>query len=149
MFHIKTIPEFEKTNNFEFENNNVEEPPEKAKCKVAKKIKKPRILWCDKFTLKKVSLPQKIEDNTKIKKKYKIQLSYNENGGKEHSKTIRFGDIRTPDYVDDRDEVKRNRVLAKLGNTHNVLHPNFWRLHLLNQGDDIKGNWNTLITNLK
>lgn len=150
MFHIKTVPEFDVSNNVE-STNPKNTPPNEIKKDVEitkKKVKKNKVLWNEKFLLKKVSLPEKIPESAKIKKKYKIQLTYNENG-KNHNKTIRFGDIRVPDYIEDKDETKRNKIMSKLGNTHNVLHPNFWRLHLLNQNGDIKSNWTNLISNIK
>lgn len=113
-----------------------------------KKIKKNKIFWGNDCVLKKISLPEKLNPNEKIKRKYKVQITYNQNG-KDHAKTIRFGDIRKSDYIEDKDENKKNKLLSKLGNTHNVLHPNFWRLHLLNHGADVKENWNNLISNLK
>ncbi len=150
MFHIKTVPEFDVSNKVETTNpkNIPNEIKKDAEIAVKKKVKKNKVLWNEKFLLKKVSLPEKIPESAKIKKKYKIQLTYNENG-KNHNKTIRFGDIRVPDYIEDKDETKRNKIMSKLGNTHNVLHPNFWRLHLLNQNGDIKSNWTNLISNIK
>lgn len=150
MFHIKTVPEFDVSNKVETTNpkNIPNEIKKDAEIAAKKKVKKNKVLWNEKFLLKKVSLPEKIPESAKIKKKYKIQLTYNENG-KNHNKTIRFGDIRVPDYIEDKDETKRNKIMSKLGNTHNVLHPNFWRLHLLNQNGDIKSNWTNLISNIK
>ncbi len=145
MFHIKTSPDFINSKN-DIQKEEIKE--EKKEIEIKKKIKKNRPLWNDKFMLKKVSIPEKIPESAKIKKKYKVQITYNEDG-KNHNKTIRFGDIRVPDYIEDKDETKRNRIMSKLGNTHNVLHPNFWRLHLLNQNGDIKTNWTNLISNIK
>ena len=121
---------------------------ERGETNEIKKIKKNKLFWGNDCVLKKISLPEKLNPNDKIKRKYKVQITYNQNG-KDHAKTIRFGDTRKSDFIEDKDELKKNKLFSKLGNTHNVLHPNFWRLHLLNNGTDVKENWNNLISNLK
>lgn len=172
MFNIKTSEDFEigKKNNDIFNLNqttgngiqNLEGEKEKRNyfgrggnsnkntnnLETTKRIKKNKVFWNNDCVLKKISLPEKLNPNDKIKRKYKIQITYGQDG-KDHTKTIRFGDIRKSDFIEDKDENKKNKLLSKLGNTHNVLHPNFWRLHLLNQGNDVKANWNNLISNLK
>lgn len=111
--------------------------------------KKTHLEWNSNFEIKKLSLPTKLTPSEKIKKKYKIQLTYGKDG-KEHNKTIRFGDIRKSDYIDDQDINNKRKRISKLVNTHNPLHPNFWKLHLLNgEKSDIKENWNNLVSKLK
>ena len=87
MFSIKTNPTFEENSikikkEIKGENltdNNKENLEEKKKCFK----RKPKESWNDNYVLKKISLPQKLEEGKKIKKKYKIQLTY-EKDGKNH-----------------------------------------------------------------
>ena len=134
----------------DFNNNEISESKNKKDGvpKITKKIKKEKNIWNDEtFSLKKIGTPETI-NNEKFKKKYKIHLTF-EKDGKTHNKTIRFGDIRKNDYIDDKDLSKRNKLIGKLGNTHNLLHPNFWRMHLLNGTDsDVKNNWKSLVTKM-
>lgn len=136
----ETTPPNEKNNNKPIETNNQIQP-------IEKKIKKPKEIWKENYVIKNISYPEAIEENQRMKKKYKIKLSF-EKDGKNHTKTIRFGKKNKYDYLDDLDEKKRDKLVGKLGNTHNPLHPNFWRYHLLNTGDDLKKNYLNLINKL-
>lgn len=96
-----------------------------------KKIKKPKPVWDNSFKLTAVQYPEELLNEKYKKKKYKINIAYKA-GDKLHKKTIRFGKRDDPDFVDGGDVSKKNRLSSKLGNTHNMFHGNFWRLHLLN-----------------
>ena len=112
-----------------------------------KRIKK-KLLWNSAYTIKNVSCPVAL-DSKSIKKRYKLNLEYADNNNKLRKKTIRFGKNGVQEFIDDQNDEKKNRLLSKLGNTHNPLHANFWRFHLLN-GDstDLKKNWMEIINKI-
>lgn len=112
------------------------------------KIKKPKPQWDPRYNLIEVQYPKEIS-NEKFKKRYKIGLTYKNNENKIKSKTIRFGRKDVKEYVDDSDPSKKNKICGKLGNTHNLFHGNFWRLHLLNgPSNSMKENYMNLINKI-
>lgn len=115
-----------------------------------KKIKKLRLkpIWDSKNELIDVQYPQEIH-NEKFKKRFKLNITYRDQNKKLHKKTIRFGNKTQKEFIDDGDNVKKNRISGKLGNTHNLFHANFWRLHLLN-GDNknLKDNYLNIISKI-
>lgn len=114
----------------------------------SKKIKKPKPIWNNKYKLIDVQFPQPIE-NPKFKKKYKLNITFKNDEDKIRKKTIRFGKKDDPDFVDGADIVKKSRLSSKLGNTHNMFHGNFWRLHLLNgESKNLKENYLNLISKI-
>lgn len=115
---------------------------------ISKKIKKPKPIWNNKYKLIDVQYPQPI-DNPKFKKKYKLNITFKNEDDKIRKKTIRFGKKEDIDFVDNGDVARKNRISSKLGNTHNMFHGNFWRLHLLN-GDskNLKENYLNLISKI-
>jgi len=118
-----------------------------ANAKLEKK-KKPKATWDSKFELLDVQYPKEIS-NAKFKKRYKLNLLYKDADQRQHRKTIRFGQKDVKEFVDDGDNTKKNRVAGKLGNTHNMLHGNFWRLHLLNgDGKNLKENYLSLLSKI-
>jgi hypothetical protein len=127
-------------------NNLQQQEIEKSSKKIKKKIEKP--LWNDSFKILNISYPEMITPNEKLKRKYKIKLSYSDEKGEKHNKTIRFGKHGKEDYLDNKNEENKKKVTAKLSNTHNLFHPNYWRLNILNSGDDLKKNWINLINKL-
>lgn len=127
-------------------NNLQQQEIEKTSKKIKKKIEKP--LWNDSFKILNISYPEMITPNEKLKRKYKIKLSYSDEKGEKHNKTIRFGKHGKEDYLDNKNEENKKKVTAKLSNTHNLFHPNYWRLNILNSGDDLKKNWINLINKL-
>lgn len=144
---------FEKKNFFKPVKNNldqqkIENPSEEKKEKATKKIKKDKIVWNDSFKITNVTYPENITPNEKLKRKYKIKLTYLDKNGEKHSKTIRFGKHGKEDYLDNKNEDSKKKITAKLSNTHNIFHPNYWRLNILNTGDDLKKNWINLINKL-
>jgi hypothetical protein len=121
----------------------IEKPSEK---KIKKKCEKP--IWNDSYRLINISFPEILTPNEKLKRKYKIKLVYSDNKGNRHNKTIRFGKHGKEDYLDNKNEENKKKITAKLSNTHNLFHPNYWRLNILNSGDDLKKNWINLINKL-
>lgn len=112
-----------------------------------KRIKKPKPVWDSKYKLIDVQYPQEI-NNPKFKKKYKLNITYKDDD-KIHKKTVRFGKKDDLDYVEGGDLTKKNRIASKLGNTHNMFHGNFWRLHLLNgENKSLKENYVNLISKI-
>ncbi len=98
---------------------------------LTKRIKKDKPVWDAKYTLIDVQFPIAIEKEG-LKKKYKLNITFKDKENKIRKKTIRFGKKSVNDYIDDFDENKKKKIINKLGNTHNLFHPNFWRFHLLN-----------------
>jgi len=114
----------------------------------SKKIKKVKKNWDNSLKLLSVDFPKPIEGG-KIKKRYKVNLTYKSSDGKIRKKTIRFGKVGTDEYVDNGDALKKQKISGKLGNTHNIFHTNFWRLHLLNgDSQNIGENYQNLISNI-
>jgi hypothetical protein len=115
---------------------------------LSKKIKKTKKFWDNKYELINVQFPLEIQGD-KFKKRYKLNLSYKDHTGKLHKKTIRFGNKMIKEFIDDGDDNKKKKISGKLGNTHNIFHGNFWRLHLLN-GDsrNLKENYLNLVSKL-
>lgn len=114
----------------------------------SKKIKKMKKNWDTSLKLLSVDFPKPIESG-KIKKRYKVNLTYQSADGKIRKKTVRFGKIGTDEYVDSGDVAKKQKISGKLGNTHNIFHTNFWRLHLLNgDSQNIQENYQNLISNI-
>lgn len=121
--------------------------PKTPQVSQTKRIKKPKPIWDNKYKLVDVQFPQEI-NNPKFKKKYKLNITYKDDD-KLHKKTIRFGKKDDVDYVEGGDVNKKNRVSSKLGNTHNMFHGNFWRLHLLNgEAKSLKENYLNLISKI-
>jgi len=85
-----------------------------------------------KAKLLSLGFPQKVETNDHSKKKYLIQIKYQDNQDKIRIKNVRFGKDNVEDYIDHRDDSKRLRCINKMKNDDNFLHPNFYRLYLLN-----------------
>lgn len=137
-----------KKKNFPPVKNNLEQQEiEGMKVKkIKKKNEKP--VWNDTYKLINISYPEFLTPNEKLKRKYKIKLIYSDNNGNKHNKTIRFGKHGKEDYLDNKNEENKKKITAKLSNTHNLFHPNFWRLNILNGGDDLKKNWINLINKL-
>jgi hypothetical protein len=114
----------------------------------SQKIKKPKPQWDTRYNLIEVQYPKEIT-NDKFKKRYKVGLTYKNNENKIKSKTIRFGRKDVKEFVDDSDPTKKNKICGKLGNTHNLFHGNFWRLHLLNgPSNSMKENYMNLINKI-
>lgn len=116
---------------------------------IVKKKKRECLIWNDQYTIKNISFPEEIKATEKLKKKYKIHLQYVDEKGIKHNKTIRFGKHGKDDYLDHKNIDQKNKLTAKLCNTHNIFHPNYWRLNLLNSGEDLKSNWMLLINKIK
>jgi hypothetical protein len=114
----------------------------------SKKIKKSKMSWDNKYELVNVQYPNEIHGD-KFKKRFKLNLTFKDASNKIHKKTIRFGNKLTKEYIDDGDENRKKKISGKLGNTHNIFHANFWRLHLLN-GDtkSLKENYMNLISKI-
>lgn len=127
-------------------NNLTQQEIEKPEKKIKKKCEKP--IWNDSYRLINISFPEILTPNEKLKRKYKIKLVYSDNKGNRHNKTIRFGKHGKEDYLDNKNEENKKKITAKLSNTHNLFHPNYWRLNILNSGDDLKKNWINLINKL-
>lgn len=116
--------------------------------KTKKKIKKEKPVWDNKFTLIHVQFPIPIEKEG-LKRKYKLNITYKDKEDKIRKKTIRFGKKNVHDFVDDHDEMKKRKIINKLGNTHNLFHQNFWRFHLLNgDGKTLKENYVDLLSKI-
>jgi len=116
--------------------------------KPTKKIKKIKPIWDSKHTLIDVQYPSEL-NKEKLKKKYKLHITYKDPENKIRKKTIRFGKKNSSDFIEDGDIVKRNKIMAKLGNTNNLFHQNFWRFHLLNgESKSLKENYINLISNI-
>lgn len=114
----------------------------------SQKIKKPKPQWDTRYNLIEVQYPKEIT-NDKFKKRYKVGLTYKNNENKIKSKTIRFGRKDVKEFVDDSDPNKKAKICGKLGNTHNLFHGNFWRLHLLNgPSNSMKENYMNLINKI-
>jgi hypothetical protein len=112
-----------------------------------KKIKKPKPVWDSRYKVIDVQYPQELGEG-RFKKKYKLNLTYKLDD-KIHKKTIRFGKKDDQDFIDSGDITKKNRVANKLGNTHNMFHGNFWRLHLLNgETKSLRENYLNLISHI-
>lgn len=149
-FKTKTFPPVK--NNLEHqiiasttkENNKISENSKN----IVKKKKRECLLWNDQYTIKNISYPEEIKPTEKLKKKYKIHLQYTDQNGAKHNKTIRFGKQGKDDYLDHKNIEQKNKLTAKLCNTHNVFHPNYWRLNLLNSGEDLKSNWMSLLNKI-
>lgn len=138
---IQTSDEKKDNNSIKMSNNSKEI--------VKSKKKKECLLWNDGYTIKNISYPEEIIANERLKKKYKVHLQYLDPKGIKHTKTIRFGKQGKDDYLDHKNMDQKNKLTAKLCNTHNIFHPNYWRLNLLNTGEDLKSNWMSLINKLK
>ena len=110
-----------------------------------KKKEKKKEIWDDENVIINLSMPQEIKSEGRIKRRFKIQLEYQDKNGKVHKKWIRFGKNGVQEFIDDENDERKNKLYSKLGNTHNILHPNFWRLHLLNETNDLKENWMKII----
>lgn len=112
------------------------------------KVKKFKPQWDTRYNLIEVQYPKEIT-NDKFKKRYKVSLTYKNNENKIKNKTIRFGRKDVKEFVDDSDPNKKNKICGKLGNTHNLFHGNFWRLHLLNgPSNSMKENYMNLINKI-
>ncbi len=112
------------------------------------KVKKFKPQWDTRYNLIEVQYPKEIS-NDKFKKRYKVSLTYKNNENKIKNKTIRFGRKDVKEFVDDSDPNKKNKICGKLGNTHNLFHGNFWRLHLLNgPSNSMKENYMNLINKI-
>ena len=113
---------------------------------IRKKKNKP--IWDTQYELIDVQYPKEISNN-KFKKRFKLNILYKDTSKKLRRKTVRFGLKDCKEYIDDGDLSKKHRVSGKLGNTHNMMHGNFWRLHLLN-GDarTLKENYLSLLSKL-
>lgn len=112
-----------------------------------KKIKKPKPVWDSNHKIVDIQYPQELGEG-RFKKKYKLNLTYKLND-KIHKKTIRFGKKDDQDFIETGDVAKKNRLASKLGNTHNMFHGNFWRLHLLNgETKSLRENYLNLISHI-
>lgn len=142
---LPTKIEEKKTNNF---NNSNPITQTSLLNKNSTKIKKPKPQWDTRYNLIEVQYPKEI-GNEKFKKRFKVSLTYKNNENKIKSKTVRFGRKDVKEFVDDSDPSKKNKICGKLGNTHNLFHGNFWRLHLLNgPSNSIKENYMNLINKI-
>ncbi len=129
-------------------NQNSTSTEEKKVEKPIKKIKKIKPIWDSKHTLIDVQFPAELNKEN-MKKKYKLHITYKDPSNKIRKKTIRFGKKNTIDFIEDGDNTKKNKLMAKLGNTNNLFHQNFWRFHLLNgESKSLKENYINLISNL-
>ncbi len=131
-------------------NKEIEKKPiEEKTTEKIKKIKKAKEIWDNStYKIKNIGFPEEIDSKWKSNKKYKIHLDYYDGNKKLHRKTIRFGKKTDSDYIDHKDRTKKNKLSAKLGNTHNLFHGNYWRWHILNGDGDLKKNWMELINDL-
>lgn len=100
-----------------------------------KVISKPKIDR-SKLKLKYIGYPKKLTPSERCRKKYAVQIIFEDQKGKEHKKHVRFGKEGKTDYVDDKDELKRISLVNKLGHTDDILHGNFYRAYLLNSKED-------------
>lgn len=138
-----------KKKNFPPVKNNLEQQKIEGETLIRKNKKKQnKPLWNDNYKLINISYPESLVQNEKLKRKYKIKLIYSDEKGNKHNKTVRFGKYGKEDYLDNKNEENKKRLTSKLSNTHNLFHPNFWRLNILNSGDDLKKNWINLINKL-
>ena len=113
-----------------------------------KKIKKIKEIWDGSYKIKSIGFPELINPEFKSNKKYKIHLDYYDKNKKLHRKTVRFGKKTDSDFLDHKVQTKKNKLCAKLGNTHNMFHGNYWRWHLLNGEGTLKNNWMELIKDI-
>jgi hypothetical protein len=147
MFFKKKNAEQNTQNLNEKSESTTAEAPKVPQISQTKRIKKPKPIWDNKYKLVDVQFPQEI-NNPKFKKKYKLNITYKDDD-KLHKKTIRFGKKDDVDYVEGGDLNKKNKISSKLGNTHNMFHGNFWRLHLLNgEAKSLKENYLNLISKI-
>lgn len=68
----------------------------------------------------------------KGKKQYSIEVKYRDDKGQPHTRNVLFGNVEDKDFYTTGDEMARLTRAARLRNTDNPLHQNFYRLFLLN-----------------
>lgn len=112
-----------------------ESKPVPPKSEKTRKIKKSMPIWNVNWKFIKVDPPMQIK-HPKIKKKYVITFRYTD-GSKVHQKTIKFGTQEQDDYIDHKDEKKREVTMTRIRNYDNPLKGNYWRYNLLNRYPNI------------
>ena len=117
--------------------------------KESKKIKKPKkSVNPGDVKVKYIGYYHKLKPSEKCKRRYKCEVIY-EQDGKEHRKQVRFGNADKKEFVDDHDNAKRLSIINKLGHTDDPLHPNFYRMYLLNSIEtDIDNAYINLVKNM-
>lgn len=76
-----------------------------------------------------------IVDSPSTKKVFKVQLTiYDKLTRKYFNKTVFFGQI--DDYCFTNVKSERAKRIASLKNTHNILHPDYWRYQVCLCGED-------------
>ena len=105
------------------------------KIEKTKKIKKPIPVWDVNWKFIKVDPPMQIK-HPKMKKKYVITFRFTD-GQRIHQKTIKFGTQEQDDYIDHKDEKKREVTMTRIRNYDNPLKGNYWRYNLLNKYPNI------------
>lgn len=85
-----------------------------------------------KAKLKNIGFPRKLTPTQNCKRKYSVAVEYQDEMGKAHVKNVRFGRDDVPDFIDHKDPKKRLSTVSKMGNDENFLHPNFYKMYLLN-----------------
>jgi hypothetical protein len=96
----------------------------------------------DTITVITMDFPERC-DPQKTKRKYRIRIRYIHQtpmGNVERKRTITFGNVDQPDFIDTRDPVVKARVRSSLRAYDSPLKPNFYRLNLLNWGEEKQEN---------
>lgn len=74
-------------------------------------------------------------------KRFTILFTYvmkGDKGRKIRSKRVNFGKKGVEEYIDNKDKYKRQVMMSRIKNYHNPFKPNFWKINLLNRGNEMK-----------
>ena len=77
--------------------------------------------------------PRKLKQTKNCKRKFGIEIRFEDSKGKPHTRTVRFG--KGDEYYYNGDEIKRMTKLNKLSHHTNPFDPKLWEGYLLNNQD--------------
>lgn len=97
-----------------------------------------------------LGFPTKIDSIfQKTLKKWTIEVRFTDKEGRQRVKNIRFGNVIKPDFIDHQNETLKQQFLSKKNlELDNWLHPDFYKVYLLNTSPDINTAYKNLVSKL-
>lgn len=92
-----------------------------------------------------IGRPYVPKKGSRSKKRYAVDVKFTDTRtGKDRTKQVQFGKEGKDEFIDHHDDKKRRRSIVGLSQDDNPLHPNFYKLYLLNYKDTIEESYDEL-----